>query len=191
MTADKAQLRFSSDEDGEEEEDGGEETEGGGRTLDDILIRDQSVHMKPLSSKSKSKKLHIDQRAFKDIEAKIARQNAADAFRRRFAPTKVKPPPPAVDDDVQDIDEFLGELKLVDGKSSEYTTQLIIVNYLIVSCCCSLLARTPLLKRLTDAAKISTAQPYGMAPAPGVEVEVDDDGWLDEMLASGGKARGT
>ena len=123
MTADKAQLRFRSDEEEvEEEEEGGVEAGGGSedrhRTLDDILIRDPSVNTRhlPLKGKNKSKKIHMDQHAFKNIEAKIAKHNAAEAFRHRFAPpTKAKQPFPA-DDDVQDIDEFLGELKLHDGK---------------------------------------------------------------------------
>lgn len=125
MTANKVQLRSSSDEEGSDDEAG---SGGGGsgeghpprRTLDDILIRDQQASTNT-SAKGKSKKIHIDQQAFKDIEGRIAKQNAAEAFRRRFAPTSAKPLAPASaddDNDVQDIDEFLGglKLKLGDGK---------------------------------------------------------------------------
>ena len=50
----------------------------------------------------------------------------------------------------------------------------------------ALLARAPPTGRAMETARVPTAQTHGKGSVLDVE---DDDGWLDEMLASGGGAR--
>ena len=76
-------------------EEGAEEAEGESRTLDDILTRDQSVHTKLLSSKSKNKRIRLDQRE--------GLQGHRGQVRKNRTPSKKKNVP---------IDEFLGDLRL-------------------------------------------------------------------------------
>ena len=94
MTIGKDQLKVSDDE--EEEEDLG---------IDDFIFED-----KP---KAKGKVIQVDRRQFQDVNEKIAKQNAADAFRQRFATKKKKLAVHDADvDGDDDIDSFLGGLKL-------------------------------------------------------------------------------
>lgn len=114
MTIGKAQLKDGSDEEHEEDAD----DPGDRRALDEIFIRDKPTGKGP---PAKGKLVHVDRQYFQDIDEKVAKQKAADAFRHRFAPRPQSKAPPAIDfgdddDGIEDIDEFLGELKL-EGKS--------------------------------------------------------------------------
>ena len=110
MTIGKAQLRDSSDEEHEQDADDPD----GRRALDEIFIRDKPAGKGP---PAKGKTIQVNRRHFQDIDEKVAKQKAADAFRQRFAlRSQPKAPPSDFSDDDGDIDEFLGELKL-EGKS--------------------------------------------------------------------------
>lgn len=159
MTIGKAQLKDSSDEEHEPEADDADDK----RALDEIFIRDV-----PTSTRlpTKRKIVKVDRRCFQDIDEKVAKQKAADAFRKRFAlrPPPKAPPPgshPEIDfggDDegIRDIDEFLGELKLE--------------------------ARTPAQGRGSE----KTRMPMSGGPGKDLRSEEEDDKWLDEMLESSG-----
>lgn len=115
MTVGKAQLKVDSSED---------------EALDDIdpdynmdkfLIRDDVIDR----STKKGKVVHVDRKAFQDINEKVAKQQAAEEFRQRFAFRKGKSGNSKKDatvdfdedGDVGDIDDFLEGLKL-NGKNS-------------------------------------------------------------------------
>lgn len=76
------------------------------------------------SSGAKGNVVKVDRKQFEDVTTKIAKQSTADAFRQRFAPRKAKPRGGAggggatggIDLD-EDVDSFLGELKL-DGETN-------------------------------------------------------------------------
>lgn len=114
MTLGKNQLQVSSDEEQEEEDDLDR------AALDNILIRNASA-IKDIPGKGKI--IQVDRRQFQDIDEKVAKQKAAEAFRQRFI-MKAKAKAPSTnglgvgdDDDINDdIDEFLGGLNL-EGKS--------------------------------------------------------------------------
>lgn len=74
-------------------------------------------------SGTKGKVVKVDRKQFEDATTKIAKQSTADAFRRRFASKKAKSRGASgetggVDLD-EDVDSFLGELKL-DGETSPF-----------------------------------------------------------------------
>jgi len=122
MTIGKAQLKDSSDEEHEQDADDPD----GRRALDEIFIRDKPTSKGP---HAKGKIVQVDRRHFQDIDEKVAKQKAANAFRQRFAQ---RSQPKALgsnsgidfgddDDGIGDIDEFFEELKL-EGKSYDACT---------------------------------------------------------------------
>lgn len=99
MTAGKEQLTLKDDEDDDDDFDG--------------LLKAKTVT-------SKGKAIKVEQKHFQAVNEKIAKQNAADAFRRKFATRKTEGARAETKDGIDnDIDEFLGELKLKD-KGSEF-----------------------------------------------------------------------
>ncbi|KAF8472443.1 hypothetical protein BDZ91DRAFT_790342 [Kalaharituber pfeilii] len=143
MTVGKAQLKFSDDED-----------ETG--DIDRLLVTDKGLP-------SKGKVIQADRRQFQDINEKITKQNAAEAFRQRFAPRKSKASAGvnnlgggSIRDDVDDIDEFLGGLKLE--------------------------VRTPAQHELTK-----TRMPLVGGLTQDKRSEEEDEKWLDDMLESGSR----
>lgn len=96
----------------------------------------------------------VDKAAFKEVEEKIKKKSNADAFRARFAkgPRKVHTPV-AVEEDLDDVDGFLGELELGDVTGGE----------------------TP--ARIGGVGKVERSD-TGATPVVGDP----DDEWLDSML---------
>lgn len=72
-------------------------------------------------SGAKGKIVKVDRKQFEDATTKIAKQSTADAFKRRFASRKAKSRGASGGaggfDLDEDVDSFLGELKL-DGETS-------------------------------------------------------------------------
>ncbi|KAL0631741.1 hypothetical protein Q9L58_009394 [Maublancomyces gigas] len=61
----------------------------------------------------KGKVVRVDRKQFEDVTTKMAKQSTADAFRQRFAPRKAKSRGASEGTGgVEDVDSFLGELKL-------------------------------------------------------------------------------
>lgn len=68
----------------------------------------------------KGKVVKVDRKQFEDVTTKMAKQSTADAFRQRFAPRKAKSRGASEGTGgVEDVDSFLGELKL-DGETSPF-----------------------------------------------------------------------
>lgn len=71
----------------------------------------------------KGKVVKVDRKQFEDVTTKMAKQSTADAFRQRFAPRKAKSRGASGGtggaDLGEDVDSFLGELKL-DGETSTF-----------------------------------------------------------------------
>lgn len=71
-------------------------------------------------SGGKGKVVKVDRKQFEDVTTKMAKQSTADAFRQRFAPRKAKSHCASEGaGGIEDVDSFLGELKL-DGETSPF-----------------------------------------------------------------------
>jgi len=192
MTIGKAQLKDSSDE---------EHDPDGRRALDEVFIRAKPTRQEP---PAKGKIIQVDRGQFQDIDKKVAKQKAADAFRQRFTlrPQLKAPPPPGShpaidsgdDDGIGDIDDFLGELRL-DGKddvciicffpasllSARLTVSCKVCEWLRFAVLTVLLARTP-----GQGSFEKTRMPVSSGTGKGLRSEEEDDKWLDEMLGLSG-----